>query len=271
MFCYWRRHPSKQHVTDGGCNQELLQGPCNQAPIFKPEPTHNVFVRKSGPVKLRGKAAEIKCLGEPLLAYWSTCCDETNEQHQQILYLLQMSCKCEEILFENKSALAFSHLDFQGRKGFYVSCPLSALLCFFLVKAMEMQQPSKKLSLLMGTWVTYSGAISKRLIWKKQGLFTCTSKTHAICHSALLSKYLNPRLVWCFIGEDMMSTVQQLTQACTKGNTPLSGPIKSLEHWRIAMHLEWQSWKRMLSWHLCIHCLINFLCKFLLQVLLVKL
>ena len=164
MFCYWRRHPSKQHVTDGGCNQELLQGPCNQAPIFKPEPTHNVFVRKSGPVKLRGKAAEIKCLGEPLLAYWSTCCDETNEQHQQILYLLQMSCKCEEILFENKSALAFSHLDFQGRKGFYVSCPLSALLCFFLVKAMEMQQPSKKLSLLMGTWVTYSGAISKRLI-----------------------------------------------------------------------------------------------------------
>ena len=95
--CYWRRHPSKQHVTDGGCNQELLQGPCNQAPIFNPEPTHNVFVRKSGPVKLRGKAAEIKCLGEPLLAYWSTCCDETNEQHQQILYLLQMSCKCEEI------------------------------------------------------------------------------------------------------------------------------------------------------------------------------
>ena len=79
---------------------------------------------------------------------------------------------------------------------------------------------------------------------KKQGLFTCTSKTHAICHSALLSRYLNPRLVWCFIGEDMMSTVQQLTQACTKGNTPLSGPMKSLEHWRIAMHLEWQSWKK---------------------------
>ena len=106
---------------------------------------------------------------------------------------------------------------------------------------------------------------------KKQGLFTCTSKTHAICHSALLSKYLNPRLVWCFIGEDMMSTVQQLTQACTKGNTPLSGPMKSLEHWRLAMHLEWQSWKRMLSWDLCIHCLIDILCSFLLQVMLVKL
>ena len=106
---------------------------------------------------------------------------------------------------------------------------------------------------------------------KKQGLFTCTSKTHAICHSALLSRYLNPRLVWCFIGEDMMSTVQQLTQACTKGNTPLSGPMKSLEHWRLAMHLEWQSWKRMLSWDLCIHCLIDILCSFLPQVMLVKL
>ena len=122
-----------------------------------------MFVRKSGPVKLRGKAAEIKCLGEPLLAYWSSCYDETNEQHQQVLYLLQMSCRCEEIIFENKSALAFSHLDFQGRKVFPVSCPLSALLWFFLVKAMKMQQPSKKLSLLMDTWVTYSGATSKRL------------------------------------------------------------------------------------------------------------
>lgn len=88
-----------------------------------------MFVRKSGPVKLRGKAAEIKCLGEPLLAYWSTCCDETNEQHQQILYLLQMSCRCEEILFENKSALAFSHLDFQGRKGFYM-CHVLCQPCF---------------------------------------------------------------------------------------------------------------------------------------------
>ena len=42
MFCYWGRHPPKQHVADGGCNQGLLQGPFNQAPVFKPQPTHNV-------------------------------------------------------------------------------------------------------------------------------------------------------------------------------------------------------------------------------------
>ena len=76
--------------------------------------------------------------------------------------------------------------------------------------------------------------------YQGRGLFTCTSKTHALCHSALLSRHLSPRLVWCFIGEDMMSTVQELTQGCTKGNTPFQGPLKSLEHWRIAMHLEWQ-------------------------------
>lgn len=128
-----------------------------------------MFVRKSGPVKLRGKAAEIKCLGEPLLAYWSACCDETNEQHQQILYLLQMSCRCEEILFENKSALAFSHLDYHGRNKFPVSCPLSALHWLSLIKVMKMQQPSKMLSLLMGTWVTYFGATSKRPTWKSKG------------------------------------------------------------------------------------------------------
>ncbi|CAL1145619.1 unnamed protein product [Cladocopium goreaui] len=173
-----------------------------------------MFVRKSGPVKLRGKAAEIKCLGEPLLAYWSSCYDETNEQHQQVLYLLQMSCRCEEIIFENKSALAFSDEDAAAfQEAVFAYGHLGHLLwCHF-----------------------------QETDLKKQGLFTCTSKTHAICHSALLSRYLNPRLVWCFIGEDMMSTVQQLTQACTKGNTPLSGPMKSLEHWRIAMHLEWQS------------------------------
>ena len=72
-----------------------------------------MFLRRSGPVKLRGKASETKCLCEPLLHYWSTfCCDMGNEQHLQILCLLKMSCKCEELIFENKQAYAFSHLCF---------------------------------------------------------------------------------------------------------------------------------------------------------------
>ena len=70
-----------------------------------------LFMRRSGPVKLRGKAAEIQCLCEPLLHYWSACCDMENEQHVQIKCLLEMSCKCEQLLFENKQAFAFSHFD----------------------------------------------------------------------------------------------------------------------------------------------------------------
>jgi hypothetical protein len=35
-------------------------------------------------------------------------------------------------------------------------------------------------------------------------LFQVTSKTHMALHCALLSKHINPRVVWCFSGEDMM-------------------------------------------------------------------
>lgn len=72
-----------------------------------------------------------------------------------------------------------------------------------------------------------------------RGLFTRTAKQHALCHSALYSRFISPRLLWCFLGEDMMRVVQTLTQASTRGNAPLQGPMKALRHWRFAVHMEW--------------------------------
>ena len=48
-------------------------------------------------------------------------------------------------------------------------------------------------------------------------LFQVTSKTHMVLHSALLSKHINPRVVWCFSGEDMMKHIQNWLYLVSRG------------------------------------------------------
>ena len=71
-----------------------------------------------------------------------------------------------------------------------------------------------------------------------KGLFAVTSKLHWLCHAALLSKYISPRLTWCFQGGDFMRCSQCLAQSCLAGNTLPSSLNKMMQHWRIAAHLQ---------------------------------
>ena len=67
-------------------------------------------------------------------------------------------------------------------------------------------------------------------------LFDITSKIHHLSHSVMLSKFINPRVVWCFTGEDMMKYTQQLAKNCFRGLKPPSASVKIVSHIRHIMN-----------------------------------
>ena len=51
-------------------------------------------------------------------------------------------------------------------------------------------------------------------------LFSITTKSHMVLHVIHFAEHINPKLVWCFAGEDLMQHQRRLAQASVKGNTP---------------------------------------------------
>ena len=72
-------------------------------------------------------------------------------------------------------------------------------------------------------------------------LFDITSKAHAMIHSAMLCKYINPRVLWCFTGEDYMQKSQVLAQSCVRGNNGALAQVKMCHHTRLGMHLRFEA------------------------------
>ena len=70
-----------------------------------------MFLNKKG-VKLKGKAAQVKALGLPLLLFWEQFSNPEIEIHQQILVYLKLNVKCEKILECHKGDMFLGHLAF---------------------------------------------------------------------------------------------------------------------------------------------------------------
>ena len=54
----------------------------------------------------------------------------------------------------------------------------------------------------------------------QQTVLSVTEKCHFLQHSAMMAKYMSPRLVWAFSGEDQQRRVQTLSKASVKGLGP---------------------------------------------------
>jgi hypothetical protein len=65
-----------------------------------------MFVRKSGPPKLRGKAAEVHHLHKVILQLWLRHYNEHIAVHRQILLLLRLNSKIEDLLGEYRQDVA---------------------------------------------------------------------------------------------------------------------------------------------------------------------
>ena len=172
-----------------------------------------MFVRKSGPPKLRGRAAEVKGMVEPMLHLWFRHHNPNILLHKQILTMLKLNVSLEHLLDEHKGEPAFPG-------------PAAAK---FKETAFKMAH--------------VTNIVASHFHSEEDTPWICnvTAKLHMVLHSAVLARCINPRLVWNFVSEDFMGVARTLAANSVKGSKPLDAPAKLMEHWRIGMGLHMQS------------------------------
>lgn len=165
---------------------------------------------KTKSLSLRGKAAELRSLARPLLEVWAARMTPGIALHRKLHLLLKLNWKLEELLELNKFEVALGQADANAFR--------DAMTGFLLIQQELGQHFSEH----------------------QPKLFSYTEKSHYLQHLALQSRYINPRLVWCFSGEDMQRRVQRLTASCARGQRPGQAEVKMCHRYRIALHLQFQ-------------------------------
>ena len=185
------------HVLTFGTPQENLNhiwieikqyyGRCKTPCRFRYLNRLSMFMRRNKTHKLRGKAAEIKYFGVVLLWVWNKYMNQALAIHRQISLMLQMNLRMETILTLCRDCTVLT----DGYAEEFKQC------------AFDMAQLNSQVS-------------EHFLEDEEANLFVVTTKLHMVMHCALLAKHINPRLVWCFSGEDMMKHGQILASSCVK-------------------------------------------------------
>ena len=167
------------------------------------------------PQMLKGKAAEIKDFGGALLELWRTYMHTTGPSettHRKILLALELNCKIEKIVSDHASDWRF-----EGTTGEDFRSTVFNFLMIFNALGSE-YSPSNRTDGKCG--------------------FNVTTKAHYLAHCALYALYLNPRLGWCYSGEDMMHHFRDLLQTCTRGNNCWTSVFKFSEKYCVALGLD---------------------------------
>ena len=68
-------------------------------------------------------------------------------------------------------------------------------------------------------------------------LFDVTIKAHMLLHCILQAEFINPRIGWCYYGEDFMQKVQMLLQVSCLSNAPSKAMNEMGLRYSIALHL----------------------------------
>ena len=169
----------------------------------------SMFIRKPpASPKLRGKAAEIKYLGGALMYVWQKYHNDQLRVHREILLYLKLNNQVEELLIEHKEAVKIPDDD------------------------------APKFEELVTTMLLLLTRVAEHFLVEK--LFNLTQKAHVLQHISLLVKYLNPRLLWCFMGEDMQKRMACLAKTCVKGQRPGQCISKMLARYRLAQHMRFE-------------------------------
>ena len=167
----------------------------------------SMFQRKAPQYpKLRGKAAEIKYLCRPLHYVWKKYYNCNLEVHRKIELYLRLNVEVEEMLITYREELSLP-----------------------LLEAKQFEDAFTAMLLLLTS-------IAEHFLVDR--LFNITQKAHFLRHCSILSRFLNPRLTWCFQGEDMQKRMSGLAKACVNGQRPGQTIAKMISRYRLALHLE---------------------------------
>jgi hypothetical protein len=164
---------------------------------------------------LKGRAIEVRDIGPPLLIVFQSfmldgCCDVPPIQQQQISIALQKSIAMDTILHDNRHVIKFTNEVYQAFEtaGFTYLIVFNALGTYYA----ETHVPAKK-------------------------IFDVTIKAHYVGHCIIEAEFLNPRIGWCYAGEDFMFRVRRLLSSCTHNSTPSQSVRLFIKKYVIAMHL----------------------------------
>ncbi len=151
--------------------------------------------------RLKGKGAELRHLGPALLQVWEKHADPANENHAMVTAAMEASIACEQVLSDHPNC---SVLPEPSQSEFREN--LFNFLAFFQ-------------------------ALNKIYTDDNVLLFSITIKAHMLAHIALQAEHSNPVKGWCYMGEDSMKFMRQLTQTSCKHNTPMGATRKVAERW----------------------------------------
>lgn len=94
------------------------------------------------------------------------------------------------------------------------------------------------LSNAIAAFLTCGNALSSHYASLGQKLFNVTIKFHYLAHAAAQAHHLNPRLGWCYAGEDYMSKVKRTAASTMRGTAPHLVSAKMLRKYSLGMHLR---------------------------------
>lgn len=165
---------------------------------------------------LKGKAAEVRHLAAPLLFTFEKYMTPRNEQHKLMRVLLQIAVRLEQLLDDNKTAVRFPAADAgEWAKG-------------------------------CAAFVQINAALAHHFHGQGVFLFHHTIKFHYMLHLGLLGADINPRVAWCYAGEDLMHRTKLLVQKCTRGTPAHLVVAKAMAKYAVGLgiNMEQDIWKR---------------------------
>lgn len=170
----------------------------------------SMFVRQGKYPKLRGKASEIRHFGKALLTLWNAYSNPNLLLHKRISLMLKHNVHLEELITEHKE-------DF----------------CLPPGPAEDFEETTNGMLLLLSQ-------IADHFVGEGMKLFDITSKCHMLQELSILSKCMNPKVTWCFLGEDQMQRMQMVAKMATRGNKIDKQTHKLARHYRLGLHLHFR-------------------------------
>jgi hypothetical protein len=143
--------------------------------------------------KLKGKAAEIRHLGGPLVVAFQRHMDQASVTHRQVLLGLRYSVAMEELVDSHAEAIVWPAAAAEQ----FLEAAYNYLACQTALGQHFQRPPEARL------------------------LFLTTIKSHVLLHLAMLTKHMSPRLAWCYAGEDLMHRVRGMVAGAQRGTNPV--------------------------------------------------
>ena len=156
---------------------------------------------------LKGKAAEVRHFVPALGFVFRQLMKPDDKQHKQVKLGLQCAARMEAILDANATA-------------------------YRLPPAVAQEYEHQVNSL-----VQLQAALGNFYHPQGRAMFHFTVKSHYAMHLGMTARYINPRVGWCYSGEDMMSKVVSLAQASMRGTRPHMVSVTLMRKYAYALGL----------------------------------